>query len=286
MSPRSLLILLPALLAGLGLAPPGDDVAEEKLRATETLEMATKESQLWTFRPAEGGDPFALRPEPVLKWTQPVYGSVYGHVYVWTDRGRPEVIGCLLKWYQPYTHISDEFHSLASRAIVGDLDGKPSWFVDKPGVEFRPIPDAPEPARTRSARSRQLRELARDFAGRETDRNRVDRDLRLLTQPLFRYETPEGEAAADGALFGIAHGTDPDAILVIETRPGDGPGPPRWHFALVRMTTSALRITHKGREAWNVPLISYNAVYSHREPYTTFRTDGGRAIPPRRSAAP
>ena len=277
--------LLVILLASPGFAPGPDDPDEEKFRGAESLELATRESRSWTFRPSNGGAPFVLRPEPVQKWTQPVYGTVYGHVYVWTAQGQPQVIASLLKWYQPFTHLSDEFHSLATQGIVGELDGKPSWFVTEPGVEYKPIPGAPEPGKTRAARLRQVRDLAKDFAGRETDRKQEDRDLRLLPQPVYRYETPEGDAV-DGALFLLAHGTDPDAVLVIESRPVDGPGPARWHFALVRMTTSALRVMHKGQEIWSVPLISYDKVYSHREPYTTFRFDGARATPPLRVTQP
>lgn len=257
----SLIVLI--LLAGVARA--ADDAEVEKARAAESLARANKRAEAFAFH-REGGAAFKLKPKSLLNWTDPVYG----HVYVWTDKGRPEVIGSLLKRYQPFTPITDEFHSLSTGPIACEKDGAIIWTTAKPGVEFKPIPGAPEPAATPLGRLRQIRELAKDFSGRENDREKEDRDMRLLTQPILRYEGTEFEPV-DGALFVFAHGTDPDAILVIEARKLDGVL--KWQYALVRMTTSALRVNHRSVEVWNVPMIDYGQVHSHKEPYTSFRTD-------------
>lgn len=263
---------------GKALAQPEDEPKAEKAHAAETQAMARAQAATYAFHPSGGGTGFVARPEPVLKWTNPVFGTVYGHVFVWTDRGRPEVVGSFLKWYQPFTHITDEFHSLSLGPIVGEKDGRQVWSSAKPGLELKPIPEAPAPAATPAGRLRQMRDLAKEFAGRQTDRNGVDRDLRLLSQPLYRYEGTEGDLV-DGALFTFAMGTDPDAFLLVEARRASGPA--RWEYALVRMTTLHMKISHRGREVWDVPTLDYKLVYGHREPYTSFRFDRPEAAAPR-----
>ena len=41
-------------------------------------------------------------------------------------------------------------------------------------------------------------------------------ELRLLLQPLFRFETGDGLPRPDGALFGFAEGTDPVGLLLLD----------------------------------------------------------------------
>ena len=66
-----------------------------------------------------------------------------------------------------------------------------------------------------------MRDLAKEFTARQTDRKDIDRDLRLLAQPIYRYEKTEGDLI-DGGLFAFVLGTDPEAFLMIEARRIDG----------------------------------------------------------------
>ena len=65
----------------------------------------------------------------------------------------------------------------------------------------------------------QTRSLAREFSGHTIDVNKERWELRLLSQPLFRYEKPEGDVI-DGALFAFvtSAGTDPEVVLALEAR--------------------------------------------------------------------
>jgi hypothetical protein len=137
----------------------------------------------------------------------------------------------------------------------------------RPGVELKDLPGAPAPAATPAQRLRQLRALAGEFTLRQTDRKNVESDLRLLTQPLYRYENTEGDLI-DGALFVFVQGTDPQAFLLIEDRQVDGA--PRWQFAMARMIGVHLSARFRGREVWSVPTISWAQIFDPREPYANF----------------
>lgn len=273
---RTLALLVP-LLGGTG-AVRADEPAGEKARADEFLAFSKREADLYTFRPdPPGGGPFGRQPEPILKWSNPVVGAIYGNVFVWTARGRPEVVGSLYKWYSPFTHRTNEFLSLSTGRLIAERDGRVVWTPPPSDVEWKPLPGAPVPSATAPQRLRQLRDMAREFTARQTDKSGVDRDMRLLAQPVYRYEGTEGDPI-DGAMFVFVLGTDPEAFLLIEDRPVEGK--PAWRYALARMNSIEIRVGHRGREIWTAPWIPYAQVSGHGGPYTTFRFDPEEAAKP------
>src|SRR5262249_20230317 len=147
----------------------------------------------------------------------------------------------------------------------GGRDGTPVWSPREAGVALRPLPDAPEPAATPTLRLRQLRDLARKFSASQTDRQGIDRDLRLLVQPIYRYEATEGDLI-DGGLFVFVHATDPEVYLLLEARRAGGA--PQWQYALARFNSVSLRASYRGREVWSAPTMPWGEVYSHARPYT------------------
>ena len=86
----------------------------------------------------------------------------------------------------------------------------------------KPIPNAPTPGETAAQRLRQMRELAKEFTNRQTRRDGVEQENRLMTQPIFRYEGTE--PLIDGSLFAFVQGTDPELWLLIKA-PGSTTGP-------------------------------------------------------------
>jgi hypothetical protein len=261
------LLILATAWPALGVLAPGDEATDEKARSAEVAELAKREAGSYVLARDNDDAKIALVPDSVFQWTNPVNGIVHGRLMLWTANGRPEAIVGVYKWYHPFKHRSNEFMSLSTSTLVARRDGLVAWNPRRPGVEFKPIPDAPAPASTPAARLRQIRELAKDFIGRETTRENVVRELRLLTQPIYRYDAASPDVA-DGALFVLAQGTDPEAFLLIEARKLDGAF--RWQYALARMNSIALRVEHKGREVWSLPIMEWSSVQNHREPYTTF----------------
>jgi hypothetical protein len=141
-------------------------------------------------------------------------------------------------------------------------------------LELKPIPGAPAPADSAAVRLRQMRALAQEFTGRQTTRAGVDHDMRLLVQPIYRYENTQGDLI-DGGLFVFVQGTDPEVFLLIEARQPRG-GAPEWRFGATRMHAIYLRLNRGGREVWSAPEISWSQVLDRREPYTVLRFELGR----------
>jgi hypothetical protein len=94
-----------------------------------------------------------------------------------------------------------------------------------------------------------MRALCRDFAAHSLSVGDVRTELRLLPQPLFRYQSAN-PVVVDGGLFAFvcSVGTDPEAFLqleVIETVDG-----PRWHYALARFSHMNLFAHYQNKEIW------------------------------------
>jgi hypothetical protein len=252
------------VMSGLVVADPPP---EGKSRADEFRDYAQRTIAKYTIRPAAGGEPLALQPEPVLTWSNPIVGEIYGNVFIWTSKGRPEVVGSLHKWYSPHHHSAIEFLSLSTGQLVAHWNGSTAfWTPARPGIELKPIPEAPRPASTPSQRLRQIRELAKDFSGRERLYEETERETRLLAQPVYRYSDCQ-EPVIDGALFAFVQGTDPETFLLIEARRVDGK--PQWRYALARMNHVAMRVSYRGKEIWAAPLLPFAQVQDRRAPYAT-----------------
>ena len=74
-------------------------------------------------------------------------------------------------------------------------------------------------------------------------------ELRLLPQPLYRYE-PFGGKVLDGGLFSFAAGTDPEVLLLIEARRENREL--IWQYAFARFNYAELSASFKGDRVWRV----------------------------------
>lgn len=258
------------LLAGLASAPAAafeqPRKTDEAARAQRFLELADREAAAYELRFRTGDAKLKRHPDPVLHWSNPVLGELYGGVFLWTRNGRPEAAASIYKWYSPNTHMTHEFQSLSTGNLIAMRDGRTAWKTSRPGVEFEPVPAAPAPAESRPARLLHMRRLARRFTVTIDHRDKGKHKLRLLTQPVYRYGDGAGEWT-DGALFAFVLGTDPDALLLLESRRTED-GSEAWHYAFARMNWHPLRARHNGRVVWNVPRLSRAKQYSDTEPYS------------------
>ena len=75
----------------------------------------------------------------------------------------------------------------------------------------------------------------------------MDQELRLLPQPLYRYESTLPEVV-DGALFTFVTGTDPELMLVIEAR--RTAAGPLWHFGAGPFSDLPITLRHKRAAIW------------------------------------
>jgi hypothetical protein len=224
---------------------PGSSTAVEAFRA-EAAEYAVHLQS----RP---GEKLTLVKEPVLRWGNPARTGEDGAVFVWTLGGRPELIGTIFTYrYNEKINRKHEFHSLATEPLSAEFRGKEVWAPKKAGLTFAPLEDAPSPAASARLRLAQMRALARDFSASLKDAEGESYQLRLLTQPLYRYE-PQGRGIVDGAIFSFAVGTDPEVLLILEAREVNDAA--RWEYALARFHYVEMKAFHKDREVFRADVL-------------------------------
>ncbi len=191
---------------------------------------------------------FQFHETPLMRFDNPITGTKDGALYVWTDHGRPQAA---LKFFtfdhQKYSHF---WLSLSENNFQAERDGKVVWSPSEPGIKLREIEAAPKPAETAAERLRQMRALSSRFSATYTATHLGTKPfgLRLLTQPLFRYELDDADHT-DGAIFGYAQSTTPVGLLLLETRQtADGP---RWHYAFATLVTGPVTARFNDQEVFS-----------------------------------
>jgi hypothetical protein len=191
-------------------------------------------------------------PDPVLRWTNPVRGASDGCSFLWTSGGRPEAIASFYPSFggdgRGWDH---EFQSLSRGQLVAERDRVACWTPEKPGIEFRPVADAPVPAETATRRLSQMRTIAGRFSA--TCIVREDKSaLRLMTTPIYRYGNADQELL-DGAILLFVQGTDPELLLLLEAhREGDVR---QWQYGLARMTMWGIEVSYQDASIWSVEAV-------------------------------
>jgi hypothetical protein len=253
------------LLAGLALAlaaaaAPGQDRDREE--AAEAERLCVAELPRWQLT----ADGVVLDPPtaPVLRWTNPYSGRVYGNTYVWLLQGRPAAVGSMYRYFEPF---NGELALLAATRVVAKRGDQVLWHPTQEW-KWEALPGAPAPAATAPQRLVQMKGLAREFAVQVLDtRNNPkgeDQTPCLLPRPLYRYDAGRTKTL-DGALYAFVLGTDPEALLLLEcdtaaARPG-------WRFGIGRMNRDAIHITRKGKEVWEVAALGNDSL---DDPYRFF----------------
>jgi len=229
----------------LPMSPPFSEDAAVRLAY-----MKDSVSPYRIHRTAAGSPLFRLRAEPIFRLDNPVSGVKDSAIFLWTDpeTGRPEAT--IQMFRAPTGYWIHDWTSLSTSPIVAEVRTKAVWRP-KPGVTFRPVPKAPTPAANPQARLRQLRAMAEEFSATDDFLAAGWSQLRLLPKPWLRYGKA-GSGVEDGALFAFAIGTDPEVVLMIESR-SDPAGVRRWEYALAPMTSFEVKVSWKGNEVWTLP---------------------------------
>ena len=242
---RHLCLLACFALATIAVA---DDRSREE--AAEAEKLCADELPRWKL--TADGAALDNPKEPVLRWTNPAAGRVYGNTYVWLQQGRPVAVGCLFRNFVPWNTLNGELTALAGTKLVATRDDKKKWDP-KDEWKWHPLPGAPVPAATAAQRLVQLRALAGEFVVEVLDtRNNPKGDEqtpRLLPKPLYRYDA-EKTKTLDGALFAFVLGTDPELMVLVEC--DTAAEKPEWRFGVTRMNRDAVRLKRKGETVWEV----------------------------------
>jgi hypothetical protein len=239
-----------AVIFGLGSAVFAADRAEPGKDAWQSrYQRAAEEYSL--FRDPAHREALTLQAEPVYRWNHAVRdGGTDGTIYVWTYKGCAEAVACFwcMRWADGHATLGHELHSLSPQVLSVVRPGPDEW---KPTAAFerKPFDDAPAPASKAASRLTQMRSLASDFSGHGVNARGDRREFRLLTTPVYRYQSTAPEVP-DGALFAMVCnvGTDPEAFVLVEARRTIGG--PRWHYGIARFSHLDLFVSYRGREVW------------------------------------
>jgi len=209
-----------------------------------------------------------LQPQSTLHWTNPVpEKQMRGEVFLWTDDRRPLVVLNVFKMNEGGgTKEYHEFCSLADVGLNATAPGNRNWSPTSSQIRMLPVPGGPLAAPNSRQRLTQMRELAARFDCRKTNRKGETQQLRLLTQPLVRYES-KSHQVVDGGLFVFVEATDPEVFLLIELR-ADG-DVPAWQYGFARMASVEMQASLADKKVWGVETLPY-AGYRNRSdlPYT------------------
>jgi hypothetical protein len=210
---------------------------------------------------------FKFHETPVIRPSNPITGTKDGALYVWTDHGRPQA---LLKFFtfnnKTYSHA---WLSLSENKFVAERNGKVIWSPAEPGIKWREIAGAPQPAETAAKRLRQMKTEAAKFTATYTAVHLGAKpfELRILPQPLLRYETDD-DYRADGALFGYVQSTTPVGLLLLESRQTEGGH--RWHYAYSSLVTGPVTARYGDQDIFSLERDS--ASTDPKQPFVLFRS--------------
>lgn len=265
-----LLLLLPGQVPIQPPVPPAAEQPDNQAESDEARAVAKKLAGEYVFRLDKGtGIELRREPEPVFRWLLQLDRRFYSDVYVWTHEGRPEVVAAITNVYGQRRAMETEIHSLSAGLPFLTHNEKVVWEPERPGVELKPVPDAPKPGPTATSRLKQMRTLSAEYSVTAQYGDSKEQ-LRLLPAPVYRYAS-EKQGVTDGALFAFARGTDPEVFLMFEARKGEGGE--EWRHAFVRFVGHAsLRAMRDGREGWQVDAIPGKLNTDPKEPYFGLRT--------------
>jgi hypothetical protein len=258
-------LILGSLAPTVVAAPPEDDT-----QAKQRLELMRAAVRDLVPESAElkAKDALAVVPDPLLRYSEPTRdikttsGCLDAGVWRLGTEGRPLALVTVEIYLADGGSrvLSYEFLSLTDKKFA--LKHKTEavrWDATASGLELKDLTDGPKPAATPAARLTQMRQLARRFGAKE-DYNKETVECRLIAQPIDRYQS-EKEKIADGAIFVLANGTNPEIGIVLET---DGR---TWRYGILRLSATRVTVTLDDKEV--AAYEPHKTGASHDGPYSS-----------------
>lgn len=244
------------LLIAVSGAESGDsaDSAQEAARRDEVAQLAPAKARQIEMLVGDEERKATLLAKPLLRWSNPTAGSVHGEVYLWSENARPVAISSIYRWYHPFKSFTFEVVSTSSTSMQARENDKLLWEAKESGMTWQALDDAPVPSKAEGGRLIQMRQIARRFSANLADMRTggaaVDRRLRLLSQPVYRYQSPEADIV-DGGLFALVEVTDPEVWILVEAVQRDDKT--IWQYALARMNadTCEVKLGDKLVQRWD-----------------------------------
>ena len=201
---------------------------------------------------------------PLLTFGDATRGNEAGTLWAWGTTGRPLA---MMEQFRPVENQTTWIHAWTvtspSLLTFDEIAGQ-QWKTASSHFELMDVPDAPKVSLQPTMRLRQMKEISRRFQAHEfwdPDNSRFE--LRLLIQPVHRY-ADESQSVIDGAVFVLAHDTNPEILVQLEAH-GDN-GDARWKVSFSRLGSAELHVLLDGKEFWTAPRTP-NVVGEPTDPY-------------------
>jgi hypothetical protein len=209
-------VMTGVLLVFTGPAVSQDFTSDKPNRDTADPATFLEDAQKYVIESPGDRVTLKLNEKSLLNWTNPVRQQERGALFVWMNDDRPLAIGSFFTYeYNAKVYTKHEFHSLSTKPIKSTFDGKLAWNPKVAGIEWGQTPNAPEPAKTHTARLLQMRDVSRRFRAELTNPMNERTELRLVSRPLLEYSSPK-QHVIDGAIFSFTVATDPEVLLLVE----------------------------------------------------------------------
>jgi hypothetical protein len=246
-------------------AEPASEARQDALRA------ATEYIAQMELREATGQTLVERIERPLLTFGDKTRDNSSGTVWSWRKAGRPLAFLEVYRGADAKGRWANAVTLTSPLLVTLKTPSDASWRPERAQIAPQPIDDAPPPDRKANVRLRQMKELARRFTAHEFwDPNNSRFELRLLVQPVLRYDASEAKVQ-DGAAFLLAHGTNPEIVLLLESigRDDETLG---WHFSAARLGSAELHLELDGKEVWKQDRTP-GVVGKPSDPYWLFMAD-------------
>lgn len=183
---------------------------------------------------------------PLLRYNDEPRGVADSMVFRLGIKGRPiAIITCELYGgrARQFT-LCQEFLAIADPQVQVKSQG--FMWVPPKGVEvvFHKLQSDQIPADSARMRLYQIKQLSNRFSARESW-NGNQMEMRVLPTPIDRY-VPSDEPKADGAIFAVVQGVNPEALLLLET---DGKA---WTYGWARLGAAEIKARLDDALIWEV----------------------------------
>ncbi|GEM_PF-1420928 len=229
-----------------GAAAKRDDEEESSARI-HIKKMAEQCVFEFAEKPEGESAPFKMREEPLLRYGDPARDIGASELWTWMDEDVPAMFqkievnvhqGSNDKWTWCFSNGS-------SQKVKCGWPSVRTQTVTVDPVALQPVPGNPEVKTNPTALALSARQISRKFTSRGGEN-----ELRLMPRPLMEFKS-EKKGISYGAVYGMASGTNPSVLLVLQAEKTDSGE--RWVFRGVHMTADKVFLLFDGNSVWEEP---------------------------------
>ena len=237
--------------AGDAAKPKTDANKENRKKLLDKMRRRAASAKVYQLKDKKRIE-IKLVAQPIFRYSDQPRLILDATMWVWGTKGRPIAVCKVERYRRPNRNWLYCMASLSPGLIEIQWQSGRRWTAKKPGLELKPLLDAPTPAKTNVARLLQMKRLARRFSAVIYDPDRGTRgQMRLLPKPIHRYSAPE-TGLLDAALFGLTIGTNPDLLLAIELHQPSAEAA-TCQYGLTTMTANGIIVRLDDKQVWKSP---------------------------------